>query len=86
MKPSYTIPAARPIVCIVPATASRSASFTGRGFSRTAESSDQVAAAAPIAQQRHDATIVAPGRLVSLRNASRSSSIRFSFARFVARG
>ena len=72
---------------MVPATTSRSASFTGRGFSRTADSSDHVAAAAPIAQASVTIeTIVAPGRLVSLRIASRSSSIELFFEVSWARG
>ena len=57
------------MVCIVPGITRRSASFTGSGLSSTADSSDHVAAAAPIAQASVTMeTIVAPGRFVSLRN------------------
>src|SRR5262245_45208786 len=59
---------------------SRSGSLTGSGFSRTAETSDQAATAAPIphASATTDA-IVDPKSLRSRRNANRSSSNRSAF-------
>jgi hypothetical protein len=65
-----------PSFLIVPGTTRRSASFTGSGRSSTADSSDHVVAAAPMAHARVTIdTNEAPGRFVSLRIASRSSSI-----------